>query len=108
MNPIELPKPIKFEWDEGNINKNKIKHKVDYTGAEQVFLNDELYLYPDEKHSNDKETRYIAFGHSGNGRKLIVCFTIRYNYIRIISARDMSKNERSLYEGFKRDSRLQK
>ena len=106
MKTIDIPEPIKFEWDSGNINKNKIKHNVDYTDIEQVFSNEELYFYPDEKHSSNKETRYIAYGHADNGRNLIICFTLRNNSIRVISARDMDKKERLLYEEFKRDPGL--
>jgi uncharacterized DUF497 family protein len=46
------------------------------------------------------EFRFAALGITNVGRKLFVIFTIRKSKIRIISARDMSKKERKLYENF--------
>jgi uncharacterized DUF497 family protein len=104
MKPIELPKPIKFEWDLGNIDKNKIKHNIDYLEAQEVFLNVPLLAVTDEKHSSETEIRYNAFGHTDSGKELFISFTIRNELIRVISARFMNKNERLFYEEVKRNS----
>ncbi|PJE67058.1 hypothetical protein COU93_00860, partial [Candidatus Shapirobacteria bacterium CG10_big_fil_rev_8_21_14_0_10_36_6] len=40
----------------------------------------------------------LALGVTENNRKLSVFFTIRDKQIRVISARDMSKKEKKLYE----------
>jgi uncharacterized DUF497 family protein len=32
-----LPKPLSFEWDQGNIPKNLHKHDVTYQEAEEIF-----------------------------------------------------------------------
>jgi uncharacterized protein len=87
-----------FDWDEGNARKND-KHGVTQTDTEQVFLNDPLFITPDEKHSNS-EHRYRAFGKTASGRLLTVIFTLRQaeTRIRVISARDMNAKERRLYE----------
>ncbi|HEC31116.1 MAG TPA: BrnT family toxin [Deltaproteobacteria bacterium] len=86
-----------FEWDEGNKDKNWIKHKVTSSECEQIFFNQSLIINFDEKHSNT-EIRFYALGHTDLSRKLFIVFTVRNKKIRIISARDMSKKERKIYE----------
>jgi uncharacterized DUF497 family protein len=41
---------------------------------------------------------WAAFGHTDDGRLLVVVFTKRGTLIRIISARDMNRKERKFYE----------
>lgn len=94
----KLPKPIKFEWDKGNVDKNWKKHKVHYREAEEVFFNKPLKLFPDSKHSTKEEKRYLALGQTDSGKPLTVIFTVRDKRIRIISARKQHKKERSTYE----------
>jgi uncharacterized DUF497 family protein len=88
-----------FEWDEGNSGKSAAKHHVSRAEAEQVFLNEPLMVAEDEKHS-DEELRFHSFGHTDEGRRLHVTFTWRKQgtLIRVISARDMSRRERAIYE----------
>ena len=86
-----------FQWDKGNSLKNWLKHGVTQGEAEEVFFNEPLLLFEDEKHSTH-EDRAVAFGHTNERRYLIVAFTIRNNWIRIISARNMNKKERVAYE----------
>lgn len=92
-----LPKPIAFEWDRGNIDKNLIKHQVTNKEAEEVFVNKPIFVNEDAKHP-EKETRFQALGKSNNNRLLFISFTIRGNKVRIISSRDMNKKERRVYE----------
>jgi hypothetical protein len=92
-----LPKPIAFEWDKGNIDKNFIKHKVTNQEIEEIFNSKLLKTFEDIKHSQ-KEIRFVALGITNKKRRLYISFTIRNQKIRIISARDQSKKERSLYE----------
>ncbi len=88
-----------FDWDEGNARKSTKKHDVSQAETEQVFFNDPLLLLLDDKHSQ-QETRYHAYGKSGDGRKLHITFTLRKNgtFIRVISARDMHRKERLIYD----------
>jgi len=88
-----------FEWDEGNRNKNREKHGVTTEECEQVFFNQPLLVGIDYKHSN-KESRFFVLGKTDFERKLFVVFTVRSNKIRVISARDMSRKERKIYEEF--------
>ena len=85
-----------FVWDKGNEQKNA-KHGVTTAEAEQVFLNEPLVLLDDLKHSNT-EPRFHALGQTAEGRLLHITFTIRTSMIRIISARDMHRKERAIYE----------
>ncbi|HET9136597.1 MAG TPA: BrnT family toxin [Candidatus Kapabacteria bacterium] len=86
-----------FDWDEANIGKNWIKHKVSPDEVEQVFFNKPLLLLDDEKHSN-KEQRFIAMGKTDAGRLLFISWTLRNNMIRAISCRPMHSKERRVYE----------
>jgi uncharacterized DUF497 family protein len=86
-----------FDWDIGNRDKNWLKHKVDYRECEEVFFNQPLFVYLDERHSQ-KEVRYYAMGRTHEGRTLFLSFTIRANRVRIISARHQSRKEKKWYE----------
>lgn len=86
-----------FDWDEGNLLKNWEKHGVTYLEAEQVFFNEPLILEDDVRHSQD-EPRWYGLGSTDTKRLLMVVFTIRSDQIRVISARDMNRKERAIYE----------
>jgi uncharacterized DUF497 family protein len=88
-----------FDWDDGNANKIIDKHNVLPSEAEQVFFNEPLLLLEDFKHSQD-EARYHALGITDDRRLLHVTFTLRAqgSLIRVISARDMHRKERNIYD----------
>ena len=86
-----IPTPIQFDWDKGNSEKNWIKHKVTIKESEEIFFDRQVILIKSKK-PIAKETRHIAFGTTNNDRKLTVVFTVRDDKVRIISARDQSKN----------------
>ncbi|MBL8008807.1 MAG: BrnT family toxin [Ignavibacteria bacterium] len=94
---IELIDIEGFEWDVGNLDKNYNKHGVINKECEEVFKNNPLYINHDLIHSTRGKQRYQALGKTNTGRNLFLSFTVRKNRIRIISARDMSKNERKKY-----------
>jgi uncharacterized DUF497 family protein len=85
-----------FQWDEGNLVKNWVRHRVSASECEQVFFNTPLVTAADEKHSGS-EARYFALGATDEGRLLFVVFTIRRDLVRVISAREMSRRERKVY-----------
>jgi uncharacterized DUF497 family protein len=95
---IDLSKIIGFNWDDGNARKNE-KHGVSTAEAEQVFFNVPLLLLDDASHSQ-KEPRLHALGKTDEGRTLHITFTLRQagKLIRVISARDMHRKERAIYE----------
>ncbi len=88
--------PEEFEWDEGNAEKNKAKHDVEIKECEEVFMNIPRIIWRDKKHSTTEE-RFIILGKTNIGRGLHVIYTVRHEKIRVISARDQNKKERSLY-----------
>jgi uncharacterized DUF497 family protein len=86
-----------FDWDEGNLLKNWEKHRVSASECEQVFFNRPLITRLDEGHSG-QEMRHLALGTTDVGRHLFIVFTTRLKRIRVISARDMSRRERKVFE----------
>jgi hypothetical protein len=88
-----------FDWDAGNSRKSTQKHNVIQSEAEQIFFNQPLLLLDDIEHSQ-KEARYHALGKTDDDRQLHVTFTLRAKgtLIRVISARDMNRKERIIYE----------
>jgi uncharacterized DUF497 family protein len=96
---VELQRITGFEWDAGNARKSADKHAVSQAQAEQLFFRQPLWIAADTKHSQQEE-RFHALGETAEGRLLHVTFTLREQgtKIRIISARDMSRRERRLYE----------
>ncbi|MFC1764341.1 BrnT family toxin [Planctomycetota bacterium] len=88
---------VGFDWDDGNRDKNYLKHNVLNGECEDVFFNQPLIIASDTKHSN-KVKRYAAFGVTDGGRRLTIVFTLRAQLIRVISARDMNKKESRYYE----------
>jgi uncharacterized DUF497 family protein len=95
---IDLARITGFDWDDGNARKND-KHGVAQAQAEEVFFNQPLLMLDDLLH-RDQEARYHALGKTLEGRLLHVTFTLRGGgtLIRVISARDMHRKERSVYE----------
>lgn len=89
---------VGFEWDEGNSRKNE-QHGVSMAEAEQMFFNSPLLVLPDPRHS-EAELRFHALGKTHEGPRLHITFTLRGagQYIRVISARDMHRKERVIYE----------
>ena len=85
-----------FDWDEGNTDKNWLKHKVSPSECEQFFFNRPLVVQDDINHSKT-EKRFYALGQTNLKRFLFVAFTVRNNLIRVVSARDMRRKERRVY-----------
>jgi uncharacterized protein len=95
---IDLERIVGFDWDEENARKNE-KHGVSQSEAEQTFFDVRLLMVADPGHSAD-EPRYHALGATLDGRRLHVTFTLRGDgtRIRVISAREMHRKERQIYE----------
>jgi uncharacterized DUF497 family protein len=96
---IDLAQIVGFDWDDGNRRKSADKHDVGQAEAESIFFNDPLVPVEDARHSLE-EQRFNALGQTAQGRLLHVTFTLRASgtLIRVISARDMNRKERQLYE----------
>ncbi len=96
---IDLHKISGFDWDIGNARKSEEKHGVSMAEAEQLFFNTPLLLLDDALHSQ-QEPRMHALGKTDEGRALHISFTLRKSgqLIRVISARDMHRKERLIYD----------
>ena len=88
---------IQFEWDPAKARANLQKHSVSFQEAVSVFHDPLGITIYDPDHSGD-EDRFITFGFSGGGRLLMVAHTDRGERIRIISARELTRNELNAYE----------
>jgi hypothetical protein len=95
--PDDLSACTGFEWDAGNADKNWSLHAVTNAECEQPFFNRPVVTARDPKHSG-KEARYALLGQTNGGRLLSVVYTVRGTLVRVISARDMSRQERRAYE----------
>jgi uncharacterized DUF497 family protein len=90
---------MKFEWDENKNLANIAKHEVSFERAETVFDDPNALYFYDEIHSDD-EDRYIVIGIDNERYALTVCHCYRgrdEDIVRIISARNANKYEKSLY-----------
>jgi uncharacterized protein len=95
---VILEKVTGFDWDDGNSRKND-RHGVSMAEAEQVFFNAPVLVLPDPAHS-EAEPRHHTLGKTIDGRRLHLTFTLRSGgkLLRVISARDIGKKERKIYE----------
>lgn len=93
-----------FEWDAGNRSKS-LKHGVSDGEAEQVFFSQALLILEDVRHSG-RESRFHALGQTVDRRRLHVTFTLRDDgcRIRVISAWDMHRKERAIYDAKAKDN----
>ncbi len=88
---------MECEWDETKAAANLSKHGISFDEAQTVF-HDPLYVdFYDPDHSFE-EHRYIILGESQQGRLLLVSYAERDNFVRLISAREMTRTEREIYE----------
>lgn len=87
---------MEFEWDSNKEVQNEKKHRVSFNEAATVFGDPLAITFDDPDHSVN-EQRLITFGVSRLNRYIIVSHTER-GKMRIISAREMKKHERKIYE----------
>lgn len=91
---------LEFEWDEEKSRMNQKKHGVSFDEASTAFYDENALLINDPEHSI-QEDRFVLLGLSEKLNLLVVCHCYRENNdkIRIISAREATKNESKQYGG---------
>ena len=89
MSPIRDWARPEFEWDEAN-EEHILRHDVYPEEVEEVFAGN-----PYIRRNRD---RYLVYGRDDSGPYLTVVCTGRGARIRVITARDMNRSERSLYD----------
>ena len=92
----DLADNLKFQWDEGNAEKNLIAHQVTRSEIEQMFFRRPMVVAKLSQQAR-REPKYFALGRTDAGRQLFVVFTPRDQLIQVISARDMTRRERRAY-----------
>lgn len=88
---------MEFEWNPKKAVTNLAAHGVTFSEAATVFGDPLAITYNDPDHS-DEEDRFLTFGHSNQGRLLVVSHTDRNDRTRIISARQATRKERRQHE----------
>jgi uncharacterized protein len=88
---------LNFAWDPAKAAENLAKHGVSFEEAATVFRDTLSQTGADPDHSVGEE-RFVTFGLSTGGRLLVVAHTERGDTIRIISAREATPGERTIYE----------
>ena len=85
-----------IEFDQKKAASNLKKHGVSFDEAASALL-DPMALAREDEVAKE-ELRFLLVGMSITGRLLTVCYTLRVEVIRLISARLATKNERRQYE----------
>jgi len=88
---------VQFEWDRKKAKSNLKKHDISFQEAATVF-GDKLSITFDDPDHSLNEHRLLTFGLSRTGKAILVSHTERDTSMRIISARQMTKQERQIYE----------
>jgi uncharacterized DUF497 family protein len=88
---------MEFDWDPHKALHNLRKHGVTFQEAATIFADIFAITYPDPDHSRD-EDRFITIGLSKQNRLLIIAHAEREGLTRLISAREVTRTERKLYE----------
>jgi hypothetical protein len=86
-----------FEWNLQKATLNYKKHGVSFEEACTVFRDTLSTTFPDPDHSIQEE-RYLIIGLSSENRILVISHLYQDQTIRIISARQATKRERTFYE----------
>lgn len=85
-----------FEWDENKNQTNITKHGIDFQEASTAF-GDRMALDFDDPDHSLGEYRLLLLGITITQRYVVISYTERDDKIRIISAREMTRNEKRIY-----------
>lgn len=98
---MNYTRSMKFEWDE---NKSELCYRTrgfDFVYAAHAFTDQNRMISQDLRHSYGEE-RYQCLGCIA-GRLYVLVYTMRYDCIRIISARKANQREVLYYENRSHD-----
>ena len=88
---------MQFSWNPRKARTNLQKHGVSFEEASTVFRDPLARIHDDPEHSIGDQ-REIIVGHSTAHRLLLVSFTERGEFVRIINARRPDPEEQRDYE----------
>ena len=86
-----------IEWNEEKARENVRKHGVTFHEAASVFGDPLAMTSADPEHSTT-EQRYLTFGVSRFGQRVVVSHADYGDRVRIINARIMTRSEKRIYE----------
>ena len=86
---------VAFQWDPKKADSNAKKHGVRFSDVVTVF-EDPRAVTIDDPHPT--EQRLVTIGLDILDRLVVVCWTMRDDDIRIVSAREATRRERATYE----------
>jgi uncharacterized DUF497 family protein len=89
-------KSFEIQYHKAKNAANKLKHQgISLSETQAVFYDERALSFQDNHHD---EQRWIIMGRDAKDRLLVVAYTYRDpNFVRIISARAATKNERCRY-----------
>ena len=90
---------MKFEWDPKKAEANLKIHGSTFEEGSTVFADPLAITFDDPDHSTG-EHRFLTFGLSASGKPIVVSHTDRGDTLRIISAREMTRQEVKSYEQY--------
>lgn len=91
-------KIIGFVWYNEIVRKIEQKHDVQQNEVREVFAKHPRFRFVEKGHKPD-ENVYAALGRTRSGRYLIIFFIYKNDkFALILSARDMTHEERRKYE----------
>lgn len=88
---------MRFHYDPAKAAENLKNHKVSFADAEGV-LEDPLAITVEDPDA-EGEKRFVTVGLGSAGELLVVVWTERDEYCRLISARRATRKEQKQYEG---------
>jgi uncharacterized protein len=97
---------MEYDWDPVKAASNLKKHRITFQDASTVF-DDPLRVEANVTKPEYGEVRYIAIGMMHDGRMTAVVYTDRESKRRIISARNVRKDEQQEYDNRKASARWQ-
>ncbi len=97
QHPSPQPETIapQFEWDAKKNKANVAKHDLSFEDASRAFSGPMLSRVDDRREYG--EERWIALGRIED-IAVVIAYTIRFDKVRIISARKANRNETKAYE----------
>jgi uncharacterized DUF497 family protein len=84
----------KYEWDENKNKSNQQKHSISFEKAKEVFEDQNAVEF---RGNSSTEFRIMRIGKTLSKILIAVVYTLRSVSIRIISARQASKEETKAY-----------
>lgn len=88
---------MKIEYDPDKAAANPLNHEgVTFDEAKPVLI--DPYALTREDVDTDGEQRFVSLGMGGKGRILIVVWTLRGDYVRLISAWKANQPQKKRYE----------